>query len=314
MPSVSRRLTLAGLIGLMVLGWVTSGAQARTQKGTTAAELGKQQEWGEAPEDVAPGSHEAPAKANPYASPGGEKPARKLGESETLNRLFPVGTPTPERDPMGREIAEHIRALSGESHQRQKAIERLATLGKPAVPALRKALRDAYKFTRIGALSALGYIRDKTTAPDIERLLGDPSSEVRTEAVKSLGLMKYKFSLPKLTILLGDSEPRVRRELAIALGRIRGDQSRQALIRCLQDPVPDVRCQAAQELPVFESADTVEALLAATYDTDIKTCGFAIRALGEIGDASAGPRLRVLARSRDRFIRDEALNALQNLQ
>lgn len=305
--------TACWLAAVLAALWIAVPAAARTAKGKTAAELSRPQEWGEAPEDAAPvmpGDKPAAPTAAPSA---GGTPTRKLGESETYNRLFAQGTPTPDRDPLGREIAEKIRMLGGERHESQAAVERLALIGPRAVPALCGALHDRFKLTRVGALNALGHIRDRESAAAVETCLSDPAYEVRAEAVKTLGLMRRRESVPRLAERLADPEPRVRRELATALGRIRDEAALGQLAACLRDRSAEVRRQAAQELSAFSEPAAVSALLEATRDPDPKTIGFAARSLGEIGDAAARPRLQELTRHRDRFIQEEARKALQSL-
>jgi hypothetical protein len=300
------------LLAAVLLPAFADMAWARTRQGKTAGELSQTQTWGEAPEDAAPTPVGGLSPAVPTPAKGA-KPARRLGESETLNKLFPVGSPTAAQDSLADEIKEKIHQLGGERHESQEAVERLAVIGKPVVPALVRALAGDYKFTRAGALSALGYIRDPAALPGIQAALDDPAYEVRMEAIKTLGLMQHRDSVPRLAAKLSDPEPRVRRELSAALGRIRGDEARDLLLRGLHDKSPEVRRQVAQDLSAFPDPATVSALLAATRDADLKTCGFAIRALGEIGDAAARPRLEELTRSHDRFIQAEARTALQSL-
>jgi hypothetical protein len=300
---------------LLVLGlawsWTAAPAEARTQKGRTASELSQKQEWGEAPE--APAGDTTPARGLPAGS-ASRTPEPKLGESETLDRMFPTGPAPVEPDAQAKEIELRIHELGAESHENQKAVERLVVIGKPALPALRAALKADYKFTRVGALQVLGILRDADSAPAILACLQDPAPEVRGEAVRTLGLMRYAPAAERLSALLaGDPSVRVRREVTTALARIRTEAARRGLLAALRDPSAEVRRQAAQELPVFTDAGVVRALLDATRDRDLKTCGFAVRALGEIGDASARPRLQDLTRSQDRFVREEAVAALRSL-
>jgi hypothetical protein len=322
---------------LFAVAWfflLSGQAEARTKVGRTAAELEKTQTWGEAPEDTAAaqgttkeantlasrkkrhGRGKAGEAGNePGSEPVAEQSKRTLGASESMDKLFPVGTPTPEKDPLAREITEWIHDLGGESHQRQNAIERLSTVGTRTVPYLRQALKDPYKYRRVGALAVLANFRDKSVIPDIEHLLGDPASEVRVEAVKSLGEMKSKGSLSKLSERLWDRELRVRREAAMALGRLKTADARDALVSALEtSEYMDVRQQAAQELSDFLGEEAVNALLKATRDSDIKLCAYAVHSLGEIGAVAARPRLEELSRHRDRFIREEAVDALKNLE
>ncbi len=318
------------ILGLSIFGFglgIWSGAEARTQKGRTATELEKPIEWGEAPEDTtSPEGNTGDASANELGrkkrgrrqagdagAEGGAEKTRVLGASETMDKLFP--TPTPETNSLDREIKGWIRDLGGENHQRQNAVERLSSVGKPAVQPLKQALKDPYKFTRVGALAALANIRDKATIPEIEAALDDKTSEVRAEAAKSLGKMRSKTSLELLSKRLWDSDVRVRREVVIALGRIKTSDARDLLLSALEtSDYLDVRQQAAQDLANFSGNEVVQALLKATHEKDVKLCAFAIHALGEIGDPAARSRLEELSRNRDRSIREEAVEAIKNLE
>lgn len=313
----------------------TPKLEARVKTGRTAAELARPQTWGEAPEDNADSIGNTPAsQGSPWErpkpegfrapnpsldsvrpAPGDEKSGHTLGASESMDKLFPLGTPTPEAQESQKEIKQWIHALGGESHQRQNAVERLSAAGKTAVPDLLAALKDSYAYTRVGALAALANIRDKSALPAMERLLKDRAYEVRAEAAKSLGTMKSRDSLTKLLLCLEDKEGRVRREAVIALGKLKSETARDSLISALQTTTHrDVRQQAVQELSAFSGPEAVEALLHCTHGEDLQLCVFAIRALGEIGDPAAQERLNELSQHRDRAIREEAVRALQNLE
>jgi hypothetical protein len=322
------------LAGLLALSQYYP-AQARTKTGRTAAELEHPQTWGETSEEnggnqgnTRGAQNTAPAESvtgqsRPWAqdsegagtATGPDKAEHTLGASETMDRLFPMGTPTPEKDGLSKEIKLWIHDLGGESHQRQHAVEQLSQTGNRAVPFLLQALQDPYAYTRIGALAALANIREKSAVPTIERLLKDRSYEVRAEAAKSLGIMRSRSSLSKLSECLEDREARVRREGVIAIGRLKMADARDLLISALQTTTHlDVRQQAVQELSSFPSPETVEALLHCTHGQDLKLCIFAIRSLGEIGDPAARPRLVELSHHRDRAIREEAVNAIKGLE
>jgi len=317
-----------GLAGLVIFSQ-PGNSEARSKAGRTVSELEHPQGWGEATDENvgAQGNSlvgenltghrrigTAPAEGAP-SEPKNENSNHILGASESMDKLFPMGTPTPESDSVSREIKGLIHDLGGESHQRQHAVERLSQIGNRAVPSLLLALKDPYAFTRVGALAALANIRDKATIPAMERLLDDRGYQVRGEAAKSLGLMRSKDSLPKLVACLEDKEPRVRREAVIALGKLKIANARDALISALQTTShADVRQQAAQELSAFPGSEAVEALLQCTRSTDRKLCVFAIHALGEIGDPAARERLSELSQYTDPAIRSEAVNALKELE
>ncbi|MBN1595349.1 HEAT repeat domain-containing protein, partial [candidate division FCPU426 bacterium] len=135
-----------------------------------------------------------------------------------LKKILPQNTPTPEGDAQAVEIKQLIHELGEEHHRRQAAVERLAMIGMPAVPSLRLALQDKYKFKRIGALQVLGYVQAEEALEDIRHLLDDSESIVRGECVKVLGRMKHRGSAVLIVGRLQDSDLRVRREAVVALG------------------------------------------------------------------------------------------------
>jgi hypothetical protein len=334
MPSSGTLKTAACLAAGLLLLSQSPAAEARTKTGRTASELEQPQTWGEpSSEGATPAGNTSGSQSGLPAdrrdAPGrprlpgpnmgdagsGEKPRRDLGASETMDRLFPLGTPTPEKDELSKEIRIWIHDLGGESHQRQNAIERLSATGERAVPFLLQALKDPYPYSRVGALAALANIRDKAVIPAMERLLTDRAYEVRAEAAKSLGSMKSRDSLAKLAVCLEDRELRVRREAVIALGKLKNAAARDRLVGALQTTThEDVRQQAVQELSAFPGPETVEALLQATHGRDLVLCVFAIRSLGEVGDLAARSRLIELTRHRDRAVREEAVTALKSLE
>jgi len=317
--------------------------EARTQKGRTAAELENPYDWEKGPEDVsAAEKRQYQAQVTPqvestswkrtpqdvqkdqfyqrYFRKGKEvKKEEDLPTSPEerqilLKKLIPQHTPTPADTPQEQEIKKLIHDLGTEPHRRQAAVERLAMIGVPAVPALRLALRHSYKFKRIGALQALGYIQSQAALPDIQKLLRDPESAVRAEAVKVLGRMKHRSSAALITQCLQDSDKRVRREAVMALGRIKGKCAQNGLIKALHNKYAEIREIACDELSFFTGTEVIAALLTTIHDTDRDTRLAAIRALGEIGDPAVRPQLQKLTRSEDRMIRQEALQALSNLQ
>jgi HEAT repeat protein len=330
---------LVFLLTVFVWLWSPWQAEAKTQKGRTASELENPANW---EDGKAPG----PKKSSNFKLPTPEPtPWRRTQQDEKkdkfyeryfrkgkqikkeddlatsdeekamlLKKLMPIHTPTPEGNKRAKEIRKLIHDLGTEHHRRQAAIERLVMIGEPAVPALRKTLKHTFKFKRVGALQALGYIRSQKAILDIQRLLGDQESVVRLEAIKVLGKMKHKASIPKIMDRLHDKDKRVQREVLVALGRIQSEGSKQGLLKALNHVDPEIRLLTCDELSFFDGEKVVVALLSTTRDEvrDVRVA--AIRALGEIGDPMARPQLRVLAKSEDHLLRQEALQALNNIQ
>ncbi|MCD4814282.1 HEAT repeat domain-containing protein [bacterium] len=331
-------IMIFGLITCISL-WVGEG-EARTQKGRTAYELENPDRWenatqaqsGKVPKrtpvlqvTVAPTPYQRTQtddKHNEFyeryfrkgkQSGKGDIPVTEEEKKSLINQLIPHFTPTAERDSQKQKIKKLIRELAGEHHRRQAAIERLSMIGKPAVPALKKALRDPYKYKRIGALTALGYIRPEKIMPAIQKCLLDSDPGVRQEAVKVIGRMKHRPSAGLLKKQLKDKNQRVRREAVIALGRVKGSRAEAALILATQNHDSEIRRLACDELAFFDSKAVLDALIKATHDRDKDICITAIKALGDIGDVSVRFELQALSRSEDRMIRQEALLALSNL-
>ena len=118
---------------------------------------------------------------------------------------------------------------------------------------------------------------------------------------------------------LSDSDPRSRQQALQELRKLKARQAAPQVAPLLKDPI--VREEAAAALRDIGGADEVPALLDAV-DTTVgagsdtatraanRTNGRIAEALGEIGDARAGPALLRLARSKDEYVRLEAVQAL----
>ncbi|HWE23381.1 MAG TPA: HEAT repeat domain-containing protein [Myxococcales bacterium] len=118
---------------------------------------------------------------------------------------------------------------------------------------------------------------------------------------------------------LSDSDPRVRQQAVRELRKLKAKTAAPQVADLLKDPV--VREEAATTLRDIGSPAEVPALLDAVDTTvgagsdtatraAIRTNASIAEALGEIGDASAGPTLLRLARSKDDLVRLEAVQAL----
>lgn len=339
-----RRLVSAGVRGFLVCGALVLPnaayrADARATSGRTAAELETPYSWEnrEHPGTVTP-SRTPPLpvpqkyKASPDVSrqesfyeqyfrkgkrvSGPDLPTLPLTPQPIATRV-PKPKPRPAAAPADRqneEITALVHDLGAEPHRRKAAVERLSTIGSAAIPALRRALKDSYKFTRQGALEALGYIHSPETLPAILQCLDDPQENVRAEAIKALARLKHRPAAEAIAARLKDSQPRVRREAVLALGRVKGRVAQEALLNAARENVPEIRVLACEELSSFPGPETLRALLAATADPDRDTQLAAIRSLGELGDPAARSRLKTLSQDGNRMVRQAARQALDNLE
>jgi HEAT repeat protein len=171
----------------------------------------------------------------------------------------------------------------------------LAAIGKPAVPALREALRNGKPATRKSILLVLEQIGPgATVVPAVSAALTDKDEEVRNTAAVVLGRFgpDAKEAVPALRAALKDASGPVRREAAEALGRV-GPEARGALpdlIRAFTDDaqlVTDPETGKARSVAVRAASrigkDAVDPLLAALKDGTPRMRAGAAEALGRIG-------------------------------
>lgn len=102
------------------------------------------------------------------------------------------------------DVADAIRALSStDSGRRKQSRERLAAIGKPAVPALLLALGDPASQVRWEVVKTLHAIADPLTAPRLVELLADEESNVRWAASEALVALRRSSLAPLLRALIG---------------------------------------------------------------------------------------------------------------
>jgi hypothetical protein len=93
--------------------------------------------------------------------------------------------------------------LSGEDGWVREDVRlRLATIGKPAIPALIEALKQRGKLIRWEAAKTLGEIRDPIAAPALVKLLRDKVFEIRWLAAEGLIAMGRGALVPLLNELI----------------------------------------------------------------------------------------------------------------
>ncbi len=100
------------------------------------------------------------------------------------------------------EIAKWMAALSSkDGMERQCARLALVEIGKPALPYLIEALKDAHQQVRWEAAKALGSLNDPDAAPALVEALMDESSEVRWLAAEALIALREQAVVPLLLAL-----------------------------------------------------------------------------------------------------------------
>ncbi len=243
---------------------------------------------------------------------------------------------------------------SNDFHDRQHAAKQLGDLGlaaRGAVPALAKALHDAYPEVRKSAAKALGQIgspavqvlvealqsRDagirkmaaqalaqagpdaKEAVPELMDALQDKTSDVRMAAIDALGEMgeEGREAAPELARLFYDPNVRLRERVRAALTSI-GPASVEPLSEALseQDKI-EVRLDAIQMIALFGPAakKALPALRKALTDPDYRIRAAAASALGkmELDGADAVPDLLAALKDKKLAVQSEAVTALMLL-
>ncbi len=137
----------------------------------------------------------------------------------TLLRLPELSVPDIERLKQRKDIPGIIRLLRHKDPTTQRhAAEALGTFGSKATPLLIEALLSSDGATRLGAVEALGIIRDVRAVGPLTRVLHDDNNtEVRWAAVLALGETGSSDAIPPLVRLLRDDNRYIRYGAATAL-------------------------------------------------------------------------------------------------
>jgi HEAT repeat protein len=155
-------------------------------------------------------------------------------------------------------------------------------------------LEDREATVRLTAAEALGKIGDRKAGPFLLQTVHDSDPRVREAAARSLGALSDAGAEAEseLVRLLSDPEFGVRHAAAQALGAREGTPAlMSALTGLLTDPDPIVRQAAVHALLLVDGHGALQALSAGVTDDNPIVRQWVIAALGETGDARAGPLL-----------------------
>ena len=164
---------------------------------------------------------------------------------------------------------------------------------RPAVPELRRLLRDRDSDVRQVATRALGRVGDPAAVLPLMETLGAERpvpKHIVAQAVLRLG----SSVLPALTAAVDHTDADVREVAIETLGMVGGHEAGPAIITALRgDDVAIVRVRAAGALGRLGLPSAEGPLLAATRDGDPAVRAAAVQALADLG-APAVPRIREL--------------------
>jgi HEAT repeat protein len=227
-----------------------------------------------------------------------------------MTRLHGLGSAVPDIRQLKQagDIPSLVRHLNSPDHAvRWHAAEALGTCGEKAVPLLLLALQSRFVFVRLGAIEALGSIRDvRAVSPIMDIVNHDVSLEVRWAAALALGEIGAPVAIPSLLLLLRDPNRYLRYGAAISLGRLDWQPANEAdtayLLIARQD-WDGVRHLGAAALPP---------LWHLLRDTDPKSRATIVSILGQLGDRQVQPACLKALKDGDPRVRWKAVLASMN--
>jgi HEAT repeat protein len=200
-----------------------------------------------------------------------------------------------------------IRLLKDRDYTTQwKAAEALGTMGDVSLGHLTNALRDPDRDVRLGAIEALGQLREPSAVPALIHVLGtDRNTEIRWAAALALGEIGDQESVPSLVREQRDPDKYVRYGAAIALDRLGW---------VAQDP--DDRTWyliARQDWSQLKKEPEIstKALIRATRDRDTRVRTEAVETLGDHADPLACEAIEPVLKDRDSGVLWKAVTSFQ---
>ncbi len=221
---------------------------------------------------------------------------------------------------------------------REKAIETLVRIGKPAVEPLIAALNDDAPAIRTGAAGVLGKIKDSRATDPLIQALENETGRVREKAAEALGNIKDSRAVDPLIQALKDDTWVIRETAIEALSRI-GKPAVAPLVEALEHEDVGVRTETARALQelgwrpkdpsrkasyliarkdwdelVGLGRPAVDPLIRALKDRDPRVREKAARTLGEIGDVAAVESLTESLQDPESVVREAAQKALDKIK
>ena len=174
----------------------------------------------------------------------------------------------------------------------EQAALALASMGRPAFPALANQLDNPNASVRRNAAWAIGELTNmvpgerSSAGPHLTSLLNDSDPWVRMAAARAIGEVRERRATETLTVTLNDTDWRVRQLTAWALSEMKDERAVKALCNALlADPRAEVRRGAAEALGEIRSAEALPFLRQAVNDPESSVGAKASWAIAEIEDS-----------------------------
>jgi HEAT repeat protein len=169
-------------------------------------------------------------------------------------------------------------------------------------PSLVEALDDPEPLRRAGAAEAMGYQGGEAASVTLCKHVADPVASVRVAVASALRELADTTTAPCLVPLLADQDPDVRCAVAGALGRIGSPTTAKPMADALSLPGQPLLVRRALAAALVRTAHPeIQPVLVAALSTgpkrdpDPQVRGYAVEALGQIGDESSYEALSAAA-------------------
>ena len=191
-------------------------------------------------------------------------------------------------------------------------IDILKGIGEPAVPYLIDALADTNNGKVAIVLRTLGEMKAAGAVMPLVNMVKHEDFRIRSSACTALGLIGDTSAAHHLIPALNDTVNLVRKSAAFALGEARSPKSIPYLVNALSDEFYGTRFAASNSLVKF-GVVTTKSLLPLLNAQDLNLQCLAIQTLGKIKDKKALDPLLVNLTSPDWAVRGFAVEALGNI-
>lgn len=157
-------------------------------------------------------------------------------------------------------IHKNINMLkSPDQNKREKAIEELTEIGKPAVELLIFALGYDTAHLKSETMSILSAILPDNRVKKISGGIEEESANLKLGAITALGEIRDKRAIPSLISALKGKDKNQRHKASMALGKI-GEPALPDLVKLLKNPDIEIKCLAIETLGQIKTEKSAEAV------------------------------------------------------
>jgi protein-S-isoprenylcysteine O-methyltransferase Ste14 len=212
-------------------------------------------------------------------------------------------------------FVQRVAEIRSEPNARQRyfMIQKLGSLGKPAVAPLLELLEDDNAGTRVDAAAALRDLGSPLAFDPLVRALEDPDENVRWRSAEALGVLGAPEAVDHLVPLLNDSASHIQLTALGILASLGAEEVLTVARELAWSPNSWVRSGAVDALGSLGSKEGLPTVITCLNDEDPYVRRHAVIALLRIGSPEGRPPLEEALGDEDREVRLYAAEALQRL-